>query len=291
MKLKKSLIFWIFWVLIATACADDKKASIPEFNQYWFNQGAEINRFELKQSRYGEMREGEMTMIFVTEPFNSKEQVKSDTPSGEDVQSTLKLIITRDFDTGVYPYTVMTSIFTPINSPFLPLKISFSALEWCGMVYHQLNQQKDKWISRHYSYFQTEGDKELSVKKVFTEDGLLNLIRLSPQELPVGNFLAIPSLWFIRSQHQGIKSHEVTGKAKLGEYKLTYHGLDRELVIRYQVNFPHRIISLEETHFDGWRNKRRKLTTKAKNVMTQMLPYWEKNSVTDEKIRKKMGYE
>ena len=280
----------LFLSLLSLLHCVSPSPSAANFHQYWYEQGAEINRFELQQARYGELRKGEMTMIFVTEPFNVVQQVKSDTSKGKEVKNVLKLNLTRDFNTGVYPYSTMTSVFTEIDAPGLPVKVTVSATEWCGMVYHQLNRQPDKWLSRHFSYFQSEGDRQIELERVFSEDGILNLIRLNPKELPEGNFKVIPSLLFLRLLHRELKAYQASAVASPGKYKLVYPQLNRELVIRYQVNFPHRIESLAETRFDGFGSKKRKLTTKAKNVMVRMMPYWEKNALKDKKLRKEMGY-
>ena len=284
-KLKKSILLFS---LFALACSAEKQISKPSFKQYWYEQGAEINRFELKQMRYGEKRQAEMTMIFVTEPLNTTRQVKSDVPSGKNVVSGFKLNVMRKFNTGVYPYSTMTSVFTEMDSPLNPMKITFSAQEWCGMVYHQLNQKGGKWLSRHYSYFETEGDQEKTLNLVFVEDGLLNLIRLDPSKLPVGDVKIIPSLFFIRLSHQDIKVYQALAESKPGEYKLTYPNLKRELSIYYETDFPYKITSWKETRIS--RKGEREITT-AKNVMVKMMPYWEKNSLKDEVLRKELGYE
>ncbi|MEM1407815.1 MAG: septum formation inhibitor Maf, partial [Bacteroidota bacterium] len=57
--------------------ANDKESNLPivkavnsEFNNYWYAGKAEITSYELKQSRYGEVHDGEAVLIFVTEPFS-----------------------------------------------------------------------------------------------------------------------------------------------------------------------------------------------------------------------------
>jgi len=92
--------------------------SLPDesdFHSYWYDHGAEITRFELEQSRYGEIHPGHAILIFVTEPFLSDIHVKSDYKSSR-LKSipVLKLNFIKRFDTGIYDYSMMKSVFTPI---------------------------------------------------------------------------------------------------------------------------------------------------------------------------------
>ena len=94
--------------------------SLPEekdFHSYWYNYGAEITRFELEQGRYGEIRHGHAVLIFVTEPFLPDIQVKSDyEASRERSIPILKLNFINRFNTGIYDYSMMKSVLTPIPS-------------------------------------------------------------------------------------------------------------------------------------------------------------------------------
>ena len=74
----------------------------------------------------------------------------------------LKLNHTLSFRTGIYPYSVMTSVFAPVDGMgrerFAPGKISVSAQEWCGHVYEQIHPKGDHFFSAGHSYFSSEGD-------------------------------------------------------------------------------------------------------------------------------------
>ncbi|MEQ8572775.1 MAG: hypothetical protein RIB63_01840, partial [Fulvivirga sp.] len=73
-----------FLMLSVTSC--QKKAnsnhraissvSTPEFADNWYAGKAELVSYNLKQSRYGEVHDGKAVLIFVTEPFSKKKQVK-----------------------------------------------------------------------------------------------------------------------------------------------------------------------------------------------------------------------
>ena len=91
--------------------------SIPlsqEFKNYWFDGTAEISSYTLNQSRYGAPRAGNAVLIYVTEDFLKEVQVKADVKS-EASQIVLKLNRTKNFLTGIYPYAIMTSVFSRLG--------------------------------------------------------------------------------------------------------------------------------------------------------------------------------
>ena len=171
-----------------------------QFRNYWYSQGAEISRFKLQQSRYGEIHDGDAVLVFVTEELNPEIQVKADHPGRQNVP-VLKLNAVRKFFTGIYPYSIMSSIFAPINAHEypLPLKITSSTQEWCGQVYTQMNLRDDEYQVRKHSYFEGEGDQNFNLKNHLPEDAIWTMIRIAPQNLPRGEFLMIPGTVYIPS--------------------------------------------------------------------------------------------
>src|SRR5205085_4020736 len=131
-----------------------------ELRKYWTQGKAEITRYKLTQSRYGELHDGEAVLIFVTEPFSRSKQVKLDDweHAGSDAVEVLKLNFVKKFVTGVYPYSLMLSTFTPVDAAQSPrvLKTSMSAQEWCGHVFGQLNLRGNHYDSAGFSYFESE---------------------------------------------------------------------------------------------------------------------------------------
>jgi len=128
-----------------------------QFRDYWYNHGAEISRYELQQVRYGEIHRGDAVLVFVTEEMNPAIQIKADNPGPENIPI-LKLNAVSKFFTGIYPYSIMASIFTPIDVEKhpLPLKISASIQEWCGHVYTQMNLSNEEYRVRMHSYFEKD---------------------------------------------------------------------------------------------------------------------------------------
>ena len=81
-----------------------------KFAAYWYSGKAELASYDLVQNRYGEDRNGSAVLIFVTEPFSGEKQVKLDDPSTADAVTVMKLNFTRNFTTGIYPYSMIIQI-------------------------------------------------------------------------------------------------------------------------------------------------------------------------------------
>ncbi len=259
-----------------------------EFKEYWYAGLAEVSSYDLQQARYGELRQGEATLIFVTEPFDPVKQVKADRPGPSDA-SVLKLNRVRKFLTGVYPYSIMSSIFYPVSHQAHALKITTSVQEWCGHVFTQLNNREVFEVESR-SYFEAEADQSLRLEKKFLEDELWTLLRINPGEIPSGAVQMIPSLEYLRLKHQPIKAYEATltlsGESSgVRELTLTYPELDRTLKIQFGTAFPHRIEGWTETYPSGSGD----LTSTARLKKTIMSPYWQKNRNSDVSLRDSLG--
>ncbi|TXE16057.1 septum formation inhibitor Maf [Psychroserpens burtonensis] len=255
-----------------------------EFKDYWYAGEAEISSYQLKQARYGEMRDGNAVLVFVTEDFLPQKQVKADRYDKANT-SLLKLNFTKNFNTGVYPYSIMQSTFYPVSNNQHALKVSCSVQEWCGHVYSQLNN-RGKFEMTSYSYFESEGDEEVTLDKAILENELWTKLRIDPKSLPTGELKIIPSMEYIRLKHIETKPYFAKAINKDGQYIIYYNGLDRKLTINYNPEFPYDITSWEETYKDGYGARSKMLTTKATKLKTIKSAYWSKNSNADENLRK-----
>ena len=274
--------------------------SADPFAEYWYQGKAELTSYNLEQARYGEMHDGEAVLIFVTEDFSKKKQVKLDYPSraGDDKVSILKLNHTKNFNTGIYPYSMMTSVFTPIHRNSYPstLKVTTSSQEWCGHTYTQFNLDKNAYSVRFYSYFESEGDQSLKLKDAVLEDEIWTLIRLAPDELPTGNIDIIPGSMYQRLSHTDFQVESATAELKEGtndtslmEYGLFYEDLKRSLVIHFNKEFPHEIEGWEEHHVSGFGEEAQELVTRATRNKRIQLDYWNRNRPGDEVLREELG--
>ena len=250
-----------------------------EFTDYWYSGVAEITSYKLSQERYGELRDGTAVCVFVTEDFLPKEQVKADSYSEENI-AVLKLNLTKKFNTGIYPYSIMTSTFSPVKSNEHPLKITNSVQEWCGQVFMQLNN-RDKYEMVSHSYFADEGDRKLSMPKTWLENEIWNLIRLNPEELPTGEIEMVPAFEYLRLRHKTPKAYSAVGSIMQGDslssYTLTYPNLQRELIIYFESKFPFEIEKWEEMSAP-WTKNGPSLKTTATKIKRLKSAYWGQNS-------------
>lgn len=289
-----SLISVLSFLFLLFSCNSSNRDGVEEeqFAKYWYQGKAEINVFDLQQSRYGEVRLGKAVMIFVTEDFSKSKQVKLDNPEDRrsDAQKVMKLNMTREFITGIYPYHTMLSVFTPVYEEVWSPKITASVTEWCGQSFTQLNFKSGKYSAKQFSYFESEGDSEAKLDAP-AEEEIFNLIRLNPELVPMGNMRLVPSLIFQRFAHIPLKAESATiSKKDIGsnqsEIEVVYSEIGRKLIVRYQHFFPYEIIAFEEvwTKSDG----KQEVTTATRTTM-KMLDYWNQNEKVFEPLRKDLG--
>jgi len=261
-----------------------------DFKDYWYSGKAEITTYQLSQVRYGELREGTAVNIFVTEDFLPNEQVKANNFSENNIP-VLKLNNTKKFITGIYPYSIMNSTFSPLTTKQHPLKISTSSQEWCGQVYMQLNNADEFNIISH-SYFEGEADQNISLEKELLENEIWNLIRIDPNELPTGDFMMIPSFEYIRLNHKEAKPYKaiatLTSTDSLQVHTIHYPDLPRQLTIFFNSSFPYEIERWEESSFTSPSDTLglKTIATKINRIRTN---YWAQNSNDDKLLRSSMG--
>lgn len=265
---------------------------IPEpFHAYWYGGEAEVSSYDLQQSRYGEVRAGDAVLVFVTEDFSKSKQVKLDNPDAapDDKVSVLKLNFLKKFHTGIYDYSVMASVFTPIETQRFPhtLKTTFSSQDWCGQTFMQFNLKGGQYVVTQNSYFEKEGDNTRKLSKMLLEDEILNRIRLNPAALPTGVVDIIPSAAFSRLQHKALKPT----KARFSLTKnadntsiltVEYLHFERTLTVQFESVFPHRILRWEE--LDGKDN-----VTKATLKKSIKSAYWQQNGNQFAYLRDSLG--
>ena len=260
------------------------KSAHEHFNDYWYSNGAEITSYDLEQSRYGEIHKGHAVLITVPEQFLTNSQVKADSYSKEHIDI-LKLNLTKKFNTGIYPYSVMTSSFTPIKLD-QSLKVSSSIQEWCGHSYMQLNNQNGLHIKSH-SYFEKFADLNFQISEALLEDDLWNNLRIDPLHIKTGKLQMIPSLEFFNLYHKKVKVYEVSVTQELTDDFITtnlyYPTINRNLKIT-QINQPPYIIDSWEEKTGNHPNN----ITKATRKVTEKIPYWNTNKPKDSLLRKQL---
>ena len=280
----------------------------PEFGAYWFRGKAELTSYDLTQARYGELHQGEAVLVFVTEDFSRRKQVKLDNPAANpaDKLPVLKLNFNKKFNTGIYPYSIVTSTFTPLNladDPHSP-KVSMSMQEWCGHVFTQLNLKGKNYTVSQKSYFESEGDNETQLPVALLEDELWSRIRLNPAGLPTGRVQLVPGAAYCRLQHVPLQaetatltlhppatSQEFGTKSPVKDLTIAYEGPKQHaLTIHFEQAFPHRILGWKESYLDGPGSAQpRLLTTRATRRRSIRLDYWRTHNNADAAWRDSLG--
>lgn len=301
------LVFAVFFVMLQSCKekADDKAIAInetieekspkkplsDEFKEYWYAGDAEITSYRLEQARYGEMREGHAVLIYVTEPFLADKQVKADGNDKSNIP-VLKLNATKKYLTGIYPYSIMSSSFYPVHDNQHAIKVTFSAQEWCGQVYAQLNNRSSFEIMSH-SYFESEADQHLKLDKTILENELWNKLRVNPKSLPTGELQMIPSFEYIRLSHKELKPYKSIATLNENDgqssYEINYPELERTLKIDFTTAFPHNIEGWSETFKSGFGDKAKTMTSSAKKNKTLKTPYWQQNGNNHLSLRDSLG--
>lgn len=277
-----------------TALTKGKRKISQQTKDYWYDGKAEISSYKLTQSRYGELREGTAAFIFVTEPFSTKYNTKANGSSSDNI-SVLKMNKTLKFVTGIYPYSIMSSTFFPMENTSNSLKIASSQQEWCGMIYMEMLNQKENFIFDLNSYFQGVSFEDKKLDKVILEDDIWSWIRLNPEALPMGKQRMIPMLSNIVMKNKPPEILEAVtnleNKEGISTYKISYEAIGRVLSIQFQTDFPHEILGWEEKIYSDYGSGQGSIISKGERMQTIKSAYWNQSSNSDTHWRGKLNLE
>lgn len=315
----KKILFLLFIPLLINACTEPAGSTQEErsfaqaaantflpfdgLDKIWYEGKAEVSRYELQQNRYKDVHPGEHIMIFVTEDFLTDKQVKNERYTNPNSTPVLKNNQLRKFTTGLYDYSIMTSIFTPTKVSDFPFteKVSMSSQDWCGQSYQQINKLDEGGYRMHlHSYFEQEADEVKNLPEAILEDELYNRVRMNPEALPTGKIRLYPSTIYSRLAHKpympveaeaalsDYSGSEFEGGA-LKVYRVEYPSLKRTVEIVFEREAPHRIEGWIERYPSAFDGQIR--STIAKRTSTEWVDYWAKNSLEDTSLRAGMGIE
>lgn len=293
--LAASAAVWVDVEFDTTAWAAPADA---EFDAHWHDGKAEIDGYQLTVSRYGQERQGHAVLVYVTEPFSESKRVKVDDwqKDPEDTFDALKLNLIRDFQTGIYDYNTMVSVFVRTND-LSPVKLTFTSAEWCGQVYEELVIRDAEISGQYYSYFEGETGAVAfhTPDHGILEDNLFILLRglrgafLEPGERTTVRML--PSVYFSRLSHKEPRwvsteieraETEQTIGVPAGSFETTRYAVKtsdgREGTFDIETTYPHRVIR--------WRMFP---DLEAQLTGSERLQYWTLNKNGNESYLKKLG--
>jgi len=271
------------------------------FKALWYNGNAEISTYSLVESRYGEPRNGYRIMVFVTELMRLATHIKPDVKCPDDQMiRVIKLNDLRKFTTGIYEYSVMTSVFASVEqkAPYAnmsTMKVSFSSQEWCGQVFDRLVRTPDAYQGVLYSYFESEGEAPyvLDAAGVECEDNLWTRTReLNGPLLKEGETMSmklIPSRWINRKLHapttiqdatitKGKSVNMLTALGTMSVVRFEWKIAGASTTVHVESKYPHRIMAFTER--DG---------SSGKLIASRRSPYWQENKSGHRNIRTSLG--
>ena len=287
----RSALIFLSLCLATPAIADD-----AAFWSHWSDGKAELNGYRLTLSRYGQTRTGSAVMIFVTEPFSRTRKVKVDRYDKEnpDHFTAFKLNLVRKFQTGIYDYSVMTSVFTDPGARFAPVKTSFSSQEWCGQVYEETHFGAEGTKVRTDSYFEGETMTTTLEPGLWSEEGLFvwarGLASNGPADTKSGKVSVLGSAFVRRLRHLPARPLETaldwsgpeTITVPAGTFTARKLSWTRQTGatcgVDIEVARPHRV--LRWACSDG---------EKAELLGTRRSPYWRMSREGDEKLLRDLG--
>jgi hypothetical protein len=271
-----------------------------DFWAHWGDGKAELNGYRLAQPRYGLPRTGSAVLIFVTEDFSDALRVKADPGRhpASDVYPVLKLNVVRDFQTGIYDYNTMTSVFARVSAGWPVAKVSFSSQEWCGHVWHQIFPRAGKIDGLFHSYFDGEADGRddlaLPTDGVF-EDTLPILLRgWNGEYLMAGESRTVPflpSLFVSRMVHKPLAwgKATITRSATTSEAKVpagTFQAVTWTVAIEGGAKFTYLVEAAPPYRLLRWSSD---AGEDAVLVGSSRQSYWKLNGPEGEKHLKDLG--
>lgn len=279
----------------ALPLSNPRSLASGEFRGLWYDGNAELAGYEITQPRYGSLRHGELALIYVTEPLDRQTWIKRDDALPERRVDVLKLNANLTFLAGIYPYSVMTSVFSPIDdwgmARFTPVKITLTAQEWCGQVFEGMWPGVGTLERQTISYFADEGERHLREPvpdDTLYEDALLIQLRELDGPFAKGaswSGYLVPSLWRLRRAH----TPAVAAPTTITRSEAMRDGFAVTRFVVESTNY-RRTIDVERAaprRILGWQTSDGEQATLRRSTR---LPYWERNRPGDESLREQLGF-
>lgn len=277
-----------------------RSSASSEFWGHWGDGRAELDSYRAVVPRYGEPRQAELVLIYVTEPHDRRRWIKDDGAEPPDRIEVMKLNSSLKFLTGIYPYSVMTSVFSPVDDwgveRFQPVKVGHSAQEWCGHYLHEVWPGRGVQRSVRLSYFPSDGerlDRTTVPEGTLYEDGLLIQLRELDGSFAGGGSWEgwiVPSLWNVRRgvaeaepvratiRREPVESSGASGSGGVEATRFTLSYGEYERVYEVEAAAPRRIL--------GWTTS---VGDTVRIARTRRLAYWSRNDPEGRSLRRELG--
>ncbi|MBW1893322.1 MAG: hypothetical protein JRF40_05955 [Deltaproteobacteria bacterium] len=229
-------------------------------NPYWNTGKAEYQLYEARIKKYGIMRTAEVKIIMVKEPFDMEKIVK--TRREKNADDVIKMNYIQVIPTGVYNYYQTASIFFHRKTGTV-MKYTMSSQDGCGNTFMEYLLKDTRHEFKFYSYFDDEGDKEISIERgnFFFYDSLP--ISLRPMLNGTGLHKIMLARSFISNRTEPVKIEEaeviikqirtisIKGKAYTPVYKAVVKCLDKTDTLYFETVFPYRLLKWDKNSGDS----------------------------------------
>ena len=290
-------------ILIPALLAAAAPAGARDFYGHWADGRAELSGYRVVQPRYGEPRQGHAVLVFVTEDVHADTRIKVESPETPEADRVYVLKLNRmlRFTTGIYDYSMMTSVFSAVeplggSPPFAPLRVTFTAQEWCGHVFEEVQVRGGALRGELFSYFERPGRRSWRLDRppeFVIEDNLLIRVReLAGPMMAEGEsrqVMLLPGLWEMRLRDRPRELVEaVLGKGRREPVEVqgrrreavpwTWSYGQRRKTVWVDAEYPHRILRWSDSS-----------GASGELLASMRRPYWNLQALEDESLRAELG--
>jgi hypothetical protein len=151
--------------------AQESAAPADDVAALWADGQAEVHAYRWRGTRKGAVRQGEIVATFLTQQFAGEQHVVLDRPANYEGQvlTALRFNTVRSFQTGVSDERTVTTVFVRADD-LAPLRFTFSASDWNGHVYEDIDANLRAFLVDVRSPYQDESGKKTLPRK---PDGLI----------------------------------------------------------------------------------------------------------------------
>ncbi|MEE8585347.1 MAG: hypothetical protein V3T83_10895, partial [Acidobacteriota bacterium] len=127
-------------------------------NEYWYDGKAELNFYDAQIVAYGTPRRADKVVhILVSEDHVPSELVKANDWRRPGLLKVLKFNNMRTFQTGIYDYRQMMSVFFNVEDQHFA-KMTFGSQEWCGSSFKEIVHFRGKSSFDFNTYWEGQGN-------------------------------------------------------------------------------------------------------------------------------------
>lgn len=253
-------------------------------NEYWYDGKAELNFYDAQIVQYGTPRPTRKVVhILVTEDHVPSQLVKADDWRQPGLFKMLKFNDVRSFQTGIYEYRQMMSVFFNVEDQHFA-KMTFSSQEWCGTSFKEIVHFRDRSSFDFNTYWEGQGDGHFNIefprhlvlydalpvqlRMLRWESGLEATLQLLPSQ--ISSRAEAPRVSEARLRVEGQEQVDVPA-GSFESYRVSVASETAEDIFWFEKAFPHRMLKRQAASGSLFELR-----------ATKKLAYWKLNQEGDE---------